>query len=198
VRWSPQGYPLVPHIAKSWDVSADQRVFVLELRRGMQWSDGHPLTSEDIRYWFEDEVQFFKTQPRFLRTGKSNGRVEVVDPLQVRFVFDEPNPLFPERLASIAMNYEDYTDHILPAHFLRRYHPKLGDQDLIRRSMAAFNLSSPVALYRRMKMWNNPDHPRLWPWVYRTYAPTTPQAFVRNPYYGVVDSQGTNCRISTG
>jgi peptide/nickel transport system permease protein len=108
----------------------------------------------------------------------------------MRFVFDEPNPLFPERLASIGMNYEDYTDYIVPAHYLRRYHPKLGDQDLIQRTMAALKLSSPVALYKRMKMWTNPEHPRLWPWIYHTYAPTTPQTFVRNPYYGVVDTKG--------
>lgn len=56
--------------------------------------------------------------------------------------------------------------------------------------MAAFKLSSPVALYKRLKMWTNPEHPRLWPWVYRTFAPTTPQTFVRNPYYGAVDPQG--------
>lgn len=190
VRWSPQGYPLVPHIAKSWEVSADQRTFVFNLRRGMRWSDGHPLTSEDFRYWFEDEVLYFKAQPRFFRAGKAIGRVEVIDPLRVRFVFAEPNPLFPERLASIGMNYEDYTDYIVPAHYLRRYHPKLGDQELIRRSMAAFKISSPVALYKRMKMWTNPDHPRLWPWIYHTYAPTAPQTFVRNPYYAAVDTQG--------
>ncbi len=190
VRWSPQGYPLVPHIAKGWEVSADQKVFVFTLRKGMCWSDGHPLTSEDFRYWFEDEVVYFQVQPRFFRAGRSLGRVEVIDELHVRFVFDEPNPLFPERLASIGMNYEDYTDYIVPAHYLRRYHPKLGDQELIKRTMAAFKISSPVALYKRIKMWTNPEHPRLWPWIYHTYAPTTPQTFVRNPYYGVVDTKG--------
>jgi peptide/nickel transport system permease protein len=190
VRWSPQGYPLVPHIAKSWAVSADQKVFTFTLRKGMRWSDGHPLTTEDFRYWYEEEMLYFQTQPRFFRAGRSLGRIEVIDALRMRFVFDEPNPLFPERLASIGMNYEDYTDYIVPAHYLRRYHPKLGDQDLIQRTMAALKLSSPVALYKRMKMWTNPEHPRLWPWIYHTYAPTTPQTFVRNPYYGVVDTKG--------
>jgi peptide/nickel transport system permease protein len=190
VRWSPEGYPLVPHIAKGWEVSADQKVFVFTLRRGMRWSDGHPLTSEDLRYWYEDEVVFFQAQPRFFRAGRSLGRIEVIDENRVKISFDEPNPIFPERLASIGMNYEDYTDYIVPAHYLRRYHPKWGDQELIRRTMTALKLSSPVALYKRMKMWTNPEHPRLWPWVYRTFAPTTPQTFVRNPYYGAVDAAG--------
>lgn len=190
VRWSPQGYPLVPHIAKGWEVSDDQKVFTFTLRRGLRWSDGHPLTSEDFRYWYEDEIVYFQNQPRFLRAGRGIGRLEVIDDLRFRWVFDEPNPLFPERLASIGMNYEDFTDYIVPAHYLRRYHPKLGDPELIRRSMASLRLSSPVALYKRMKMWANPEHPRLWPWIYRTYAPTSPQTFVRNPYYGAVDTAG--------
>jgi ABC-type dipeptide/oligopeptide/nickel transport system permease component/ABC-type transport system substrate-binding protein len=191
VRWSPQGYPLVPHLAKSWEISPDQRVFTFTLRRGVRWSDGVPLTSEDIVYWFQNEVLYFNVQPRYLlRTGATLGRVEKIDDLRVRFVFDQPNPLFLERLASTGMNYEDYTDHIVPAHYLRQYHPALGDQALIRRTMASLQLSSPIAVYKKMKHYLNPEHPRLWPWVLHTYEPTTPLTFVRNPYYYAVDPDG--------
>jgi peptide/nickel transport system permease protein len=191
VRWSPQGYPLVPHIAKSWEISPDYRVYTFTLRRGVRWSDGYPLTSEDIVYWYQNEILYFNVQPRhLLRAGATLGRVEKVDDLRVRFVFDQPNPLFLERLASTAMNYEDYTEHIVPAHYLRQYHPVLGDQALIRRTMEALKLSSPVAVYRKMKHYLNPEHPRLWPWVMHTYEPTTPQTFVRNPYYYAVDTRG--------
>ncbi len=191
VRWSPQGYPIVPHIAKSWEVSADDRVYTFTLRRGMRWSDGYPLTSDDIVYWYQNEILYFNVQPRFLlRSGATLGRVEKIDDLHFRFVFDQPNPLFLERLASTNMNYEDYTEHIVPAHYLRQYHPALGDQELIRRTMEALHLSSPVAVYKKMKHYLNPEHPRLWPWILHTYEPTTPQIFVRNPYYYAVDPQG--------
>lgn len=190
VRWSPQGYPLVPHLAKSWAISPDLRVFTFTLRRGVRWSDGHRLTSDDIVYWYENEVRYFNPQPRFLRAGGTLGRVEKIDDLQVRFVFDQPNALFLERLAANGMNHEDFTDHIVPAHYLRKYHPALGDQELIRSSMAALKLSSAVAVYKKMKHYLNPEHPRLWPWVMRTYQPASPQTFVRNPYYYVVDPRG--------
>lgn len=189
-RWSPQGYPIVPHLAKSWEISPDQRVFTFTLRRGLRWSDGHAFTSEDIFYWYEHEVKYFNAQPKFLRAGRSLGVIEKIDDLRVRFTFLEPNPLFLERLASVGMNWEDFTDHIVPAHYLRPYHPVLGDQALIQRTMVALKLSSPVAVYKRMKHYFNPEHPRLWPWVYHAYAPTTPQIFVRNPYYFAVDPQG--------
>jgi ABC-type dipeptide/oligopeptide/nickel transport system permease component/ABC-type transport system substrate-binding protein len=190
VRWSPQGYPIVPHVAKSWEVSDDQRVYTFTLRRGMRWSDGHPFTSSDIAYWYEHEVKYFNVQPKFLRAGPGQGVVTRLDDQRVRFAFSQPNPLFLERLASTGMNVEDYTDHIVPAHFLRRYHPALGDPDLIRRTMEALKLSSPVAVYKQMKRHMNPEHPRLWPWVLRTYRPTGPQTFVRNPYYWAVDPEG--------
>ncbi len=190
VRWSPQGYPLVPHVAKAWEISADYRSYTFALRRGMRWSDGHPVTSEDIAYWYEHEVKYFNVQPKFLRAGAAQGRVVQLDDLHVRFEFAQPNPLFLERLASTGMNFEDYTEHIVPAHYLRQYHPELGDQELIRRTMVALKLSSPVAVYKQIKRYMNPEHPRLWPWVLHTYMPTTPQTLVRNPYYWAVDPAG--------
>lgn len=190
VRWSPQGYPLVPHVAKGWEASADFRVFTFELRRGMRWSDGHPVTSEDIVYWYEHEMKYFKAQPRFLRAGAHQGRVTKIDDFRVQFEFMQSNPLFLERLASQGMNHEDYTEHIVPSHYLRKFHPALGDPELIRRTMEALQLSSPVSVYRRIKHYLNPEHPRLWPWILHTYRRTSPQTFVRNPYYWAVDTQG--------
>lgn len=191
VRWSPQGYPIVPHVAKSWTISPDYKVYTFALRKGMKWSDGYPVTSEDILYWYRDELGYFGVQPRnLLRAGATFGRVEKVDDLHVRFVFDEPNPLFLERLAATSMNYEDFTEYIVPSHYLRQYHPQLGDQALIRRTMASLGISNAVALYKHIKHYMNPEHPRLWPWVPHTFRPTAPQVFVRNPYYYAVDPQG--------
>ena len=190
VRWSPQGYPLVPHVAKSWEISADHRVYTFELRRGMRWSDGEPVTAEDIVYWYEHEVKYFNVPPKFLRAGATQGAVTKLDPYRVRFEFVQPNPLFLERLASTSMNFEDFTEHIVPSHYLRKHHPALADPEFMRRAMASFELASPVAVYKKIKHYLNPEHPRLWPWIVRTYTPTAPQILVRNPYYWVVDTQG--------
>jgi ABC-type dipeptide/oligopeptide/nickel transport system permease component/ABC-type transport system substrate-binding protein len=61
--------------------------------------------------------------------------------------------------------------------------------------MKAYKQQSRWALYQFLHQnpnsnWQNPEHPRLWPWIYRTYRATAPQVFVRNPYYFVVDTQG--------
>lgn len=190
VRWSPEGYPIVPHAAKSWKASPDFRVFTFELRRGMRWSDGMPFTADDLVYWYRDEVLFFEAAPRLLRNAAGQGSLEKVDDYTVRFVFQQPNPLFIERLASYAQNPVEYSEYCTPAHYLRQFHPQLGDQALIQRHMQAFQLSSSRAVYQRLRQWNNPDHPRLWPWVYRNYTANAPFVFVRNPYYAAVDGAG--------
>jgi ABC-type transport system substrate-binding protein len=191
VRWSPLGEPLVPHLARAWQASPDDRVFTFWLRRGVRWSDGRPFTADDLVYWYEWEVKYFKVPPpRMLRSGAGMGWVEKVDDYCVRFCFAQPNPLFPERVASQGNNFEDFSDYLTPAHYLRPYHPALGDPRLIERTMRALNLSTPVAVYRRMKQYLNPEHPRLWPWVYHHYSSTPPYVFVRNPYYFAVDAQG--------
>src|SRR5205823_14485001 len=61
---------------------------------------------------------------------------------------------------------------------------------LIKRDKAAYGMPSERALYSYIKQAQNPEYPRLWPWVYRTYRATPPQVFVRNPYYFAVDTAG--------
>jgi peptide/nickel transport system substrate-binding protein len=41
-----------PMIAKSWDTSPDGLVWTFHLRRGARFSDGHPLTAEDVLFSF--------------------------------------------------------------------------------------------------------------------------------------------------
>jgi ABC-type dipeptide/oligopeptide/nickel transport system permease component/ABC-type transport system substrate-binding protein len=187
VRWSPEGYPIVPHLAKSWTASPDQRVWTFTLRRGLRWSDGHPFTTDDILFWWEQEVLGIQSDtlsdPSFMRQAGKLGRMEKVDDLTVRFSFDEPNGLFLEKLASAF-------DYFRPVHYLRKYHPLLGDQRLIADTMRAMNLPSAQAVYKRMQHRLNPEHPRLWPWIYCDYRASAPQAIVRNPYYFAVDSAG--------
>lgn len=43
----------IPLAAKSWEFSEDQRTVTFHLRRGMRFSDGHALTSEDVKFSFD-------------------------------------------------------------------------------------------------------------------------------------------------
>jgi ABC-type dipeptide/oligopeptide/nickel transport system permease component/ABC-type transport system substrate-binding protein len=192
LRWSPLGYPIVPNLARSYEVSPDYREFTFHLRRGVRWSDGEPFTSGDILYWWRHEVNDDvltnkgARMPQFMKIADTTGEIDAPDEYTVRFRFARPNGLFLARLATSAGS--DMANS--PRHYLSRYHPKLGQPELIRQSLDARGLPSPQALYETLKEPNNPEHPRMWPWVYRAYKPNPPYSFVRNPYYWAVDVRG--------
>jgi len=193
VRWSPNGYPIVPHIAKSWYHSEDSREWTFTLRRGMKWSDGRPFTAEDILYWWNWDVSYFEGSfsgpgggfPQFMQVEGQVGEIEAVDDRTVKFVFPLPHPFFLEKLAT-AGTVTGYS----PQHYMRQFHPEIGDPEVIRTTMGKLGIGTPESLYRDRQNAFNPEHPRLWPWVYRTFKPDAPQVFVRNPYYFAVDPEG--------
>lgn len=188
-RWSPQGYPIVPHIARNVSISDDYKEFTVELRRGMRWSDGHPFTAADILYWWESESihpEMRILPPDIMRIGSDFGRVELIDDLCVKFIFSQPNGLFLEKLTS----FQGIQIINSPAHFLGRYHPFDGDKDWIASEMERLGMPSPRALYTAVKERHNHEHPRLWPWIFSKPQSTPPYTVVRNPYYFAVDTSG--------
>lgn len=189
VRWSPQGYPIVPHVARSFTVSPDCREFTFALRKGMKWSDGHPFTADDILYCWEHEINddlLSGAMPPLMKIAGQAGKVEKIDDYHVKFTFPRPNGLFLIKLATPAGMRIVST----PVHYLRKYHPRIGDKKAIREMMDARRLPSPLAVYRTLRDSTNPEHPRLGPWVYRTHKAGPPHTFVRNPYYWMVDTRG--------
>jgi len=183
VRWSPMGYPLRPHVAKKWESSADRREWTFYLRKGMKWSDGSPFTADDILYWWEEELYFNTITPDWMMIGGQSGNVVKVNNYTVKFVFPNPYGNFPEMLATPVMPYS-------PKHYLEPYHPERGDPALIAEAMEARGFSTARALYFKLKNFRNPEHPQIWPWIYRTYQNNPPESFVRNPYYWAVDKAG--------
>lgn len=189
VRWSPQGYPIIPHIARAFHVSEDFTEFTFELRRGMRWSDGFPFTADDILYWWEAESthpQMRGTPPDLMRVGAEFGHVRKIDDFTVQFIFPQPNGLFLERLAS----FQGLQVVNSPAHFLSRYHPFDGNRAFIAAEMQRLGMPSARALYTAVKERHNHEHPRLWPWIFITPQSTPPYTLVRNPFYFAVDTEG--------
>ncbi len=184
VRWSPMGYPIVPHIAKSWEVTPDKKEWIFHLRKGMKWSDGHPFTADDILYWWEHEVKDeIIGFPAWMKVKGKKGDIVKIDSHTVKFKFPTSHALLLERLAP---THEFFS----PRHYLEPYHPQLGDEELIEGMMRVNKITKKNVLYITLKLSNNSEHPRIWPWIYRTYKPNPPQTFVRNPYYWAVDSEG--------
>ncbi len=189
VRYSPTGEPIVPHVAKSWEIRDGGREYIFHLRKGMKWSDGHPFTADDILYHWEHEVNNpnVSTGPRRLMEHRGKqGEIVKIDDYTIAFRFEDPNSLLLGQLAG--PDGMEITRS--PAHYLRQYHPDLGDPEVIEAAMKAWQMPTPRALYSALKAWDNPKHPRLWPYLFRSWKGTPPYSWVRNPYYYAVDPEG--------
>jgi len=188
-RWSPLGEPIVPHLATGMDESPDKREFTIHLRRGVRWSDGAPFSVDDILFWwtYEDTNSTVgdKAPSRWLVSGGGQTTLTKIDSHTLRIRFEHPYGNFKEALASFSLSMCS-----APKHYLSRFHPDTADPAALAREMKALGTGSPRALYERLKKWDNPEMPRLWPWVLRERHANPPHVFVRNPYYFAVDAQG--------
>ncbi len=45
-----------PALAESWSVAPDQKTWTFKLRRGLRWSDGAPLTADDVLFTWNDVI----------------------------------------------------------------------------------------------------------------------------------------------
>jgi len=182
---------LVPDILKSVDVQ-DGRIFTLHLRSGHKWSDGHPFTSEDFRYWFEDVAQNSKLSPSGLPVSMlvqgEIPRFEMLDDTTIRYAWTRPNPLFLPELAGADPLYI-----YCPSHYLKQFHEKYADKATLAALVKKHNQHNWAALHNRMNAMyhnDNPDLPSLEPWVLKTQPPADRFMFERNPYYYRIDEAG--------
>ena len=182
---------LVPDILERVDNVGD-RVFTLHLRRGHKWSDGHPFTTADFRYFWEDvannpELSRFGL-PQILQVGGRGPRFEVLDDTTVRFSWDEPNPQFLPALAGPSPLYI-----YRPAHYLRQFHPRyvgLEKANAVAVAAGSRNWAGYHQKQDEQYRFDNPDLPTLEPWINTTPLPSTRFVLVRNPYFHRVDAQG--------
>lgn len=81
-----------PALAKSWSISRDGKIFILHLRRGLEFSDGQPFTADDVVFSFQvylDE-KIHSPQRDLLVVGGKPVSVKKIDELTVEFQLTEP------------------------------------------------------------------------------------------------------------
>jgi peptide/nickel transport system substrate-binding protein len=184
-------YRIVPDILEKLDVQ-DERIFTLHLRPGHRWSDGHPFTSEDFRYYWQDVIADRDLTPggpppALLVQGRAP-QVEILDPLTVRYSWPTPNQAFLPALAG--------ADPLVlygPAHYLRQFHIRYADPVKLADRVAESKLPNWAELHRQRdtSLWlTNPDMPTLQPWVIVSQSPDKGIELHRNPFYHRIDKQG--------
>ncbi len=183
---------IAPDILKDLEMTEDRRVYTFHLRAGHRWSDGHPFTSEDFRYWWEDVALNEKLSPSGppvdLMAGGKLPKVEVLDPLTIRYSWDVPNPKF---LTILARTRPPFIYR--PAHYMKRFHGDYADPAQLEAKVKAAKVRGWYRLHNRLDnlyKFDNPDLPTLQPWRPMTRPPANRFVFERNPHYHRVDAKG--------
>ena len=86
---------LEPELAEKWEFQQDGKQLIFTMRPDLKWSDGQPLTVDDVLFTYQDII-FNKKIPSgaqdVLRVGKSQTlpKVEKLDDRRISFFLSEP------------------------------------------------------------------------------------------------------------
>ncbi|HEY9599908.1 MAG TPA: ABC transporter substrate-binding protein [Cyanophyceae cyanobacterium] len=162
-----------PALAESWEISPDKKRIVFTLRKGLKWSDGQPLTAEDVDFtynkiYLNEEVP---TDARdILRIGVSRAlpTVRKLDDRRVEFIVPEP---FAPFLRTTGLP-------ILPDHALQES-IETKDKDGKPKFLTKWGVDTNPKEIVTNGMYTLED-----------YSTSQRVVFRRNPYYWRKDAQG--------
>jgi peptide/nickel transport system substrate-binding protein len=145
---SAEDFATIPGFAESWEESNDGKTYTYVLREGLEWSDGTPLTAEDIAYTVnrsreEEWLNYDSTV--------QNLTAKVIDDTTVEIASSVPDPKLP------AMDV-----YILPKHVIEQYDAKAmtkwdGITDV---GSGPFTLTEA----KRGQFWTMTVNPSYWGW----------------------------------
>jgi len=112
-------------LAKAWTTSPDGRRYILTLRRGLRFSDGHPFDADDVvfslRVYLDPKVR--SPQRDLLVVGGQPIGVRKIDPFTVQFDLAEPHAAAERLFDNVAM----LPRHLLEASYLQGHLPDVWD-----------------------------------------------------------------------
>jgi peptide/nickel transport system substrate-binding protein len=176
---------IVGDLAESYEFSDDARKITLVLREGLKWSDGEPLTADDVLFMYED-LHWEENVGTIGMQGLVK-RVIKLDPYTVRFETDQPFP-------GIVQQFMDWGGSdwaaIAPKHYLQKWHIKYNTEaDELAKEQGYDNWYEAVNHALAFAPRTDLDMPTTQPWIFKEATSDT-KLFERNPYYHTVDTDG--------
>ena len=100
---------VVPHLAESWTLSPDKRVWTFRLRDGVKSFRGNLLTADDVVWSWQKSLHQKRTGAFIARVCGVEG-VEKLDERTVRFTLRAPSEIFPRSLTQYVPAVYDSTE----------------------------------------------------------------------------------------
>ena len=193
------------NLAEDFSITNDNRVYTITLRRGLRWSDGAPVTTEDVRFAWEDvmlNTDLVPVVPAIFRElgrpGAPVMQLDIVDDYTFRITFQNPYGWFASHGLGAGQLWGGYNQLMKPSHYLKQFHvdhtpiedirPHLRDLGLSDEEWFRLFLSKDI-LWHQVTASHATGFPTLNPWV-RVESPDELIRMERNPYFYKVDEAG--------
>lgn len=190
------GSTIVPNVLESWEVTPDGQTWTMRMRKGMKWDDGEPITSEDVRFWWEDHQADTRINANpwwQFRFGGENMQVDILDDFTFRFTFAAPFGNFAAHMTRWTGN----DGFMWPSHYLKQFHATYTDEASLVELAEAAGLETWVQFYNSKivpGVWGGPEGVMEYPkyFMFKVIERPVEGVFLweRNPYYWKVDEQG--------
>lgn len=189
-----------PNVVSEFESSDDYTTFTFKLRDGLRWSDGEPVTSEDVRFAMEDiygSAEANRPAPSWLYArgdpSKALATLTVEDETSFVLTFAEPYGQF---VADLNSWIPSYAELIKPAHYLKQFHADYADPAELAALVAESGRNDWQALLesKDASHWDIGEPralglPTLNPWILAESGENV-TVFERNPYFWQVDASG--------
>jgi peptide/nickel transport system substrate-binding protein len=160
VEWlayrDPYTLEYLPLLASSWQVSPDGLSITFQLRKGVVFSDGEPMTADDVVYSFKLPMDEKIAAPRFRAYLENIQDAVKTGPYEVVFKFKRP---YYESF-DLASGLE-----IIPKHFYEKYKPEefnqstgllMGTGPYRMKDPTSWKPGTDIELVRNEKYWGEP------------------------------------------
>jgi peptide/nickel transport system substrate-binding protein len=199
LAWFDKDLNLIPRLVESWEINDDASEWTFHLREGTKWSDGTEFTSDDIVWWYKNEMSNQDLWPSpYIKWTVTVGAdkifmdLEAPDQYTVKMKFARPKTLFMYDLTRGTGMEAFGVGCLTPAHYMQQFHIDFVDDPAALEAAATeAGFENWAAYYLDRNWWYmNPERPTLQPW--RAKNALSEELFVmeRNPYYYGVDPEG--------
>jgi peptide/nickel transport system substrate-binding protein len=162
-------------------LSEDAKTFTITIRKGVKWSDGTPLTTDDMIFSWVELANDPELNPKGVPNWLKDLKIEKVDAYTLRFLMPKPNPLF-------AYNFQDSV-YLRAKHYAKQFFIGYAKKEDLEKLAKDAGLNTWFELFALKMQNDNVDKPvmSMWKLVSATAEKVVCE---RNPYYWKVDEAG--------
>ena len=161
VTTNPRDGKVMPLLAKSFEVDGNE--YIIHLRKGIEWTDGKPITADDVMYTYEEIVFKGLGNPSTMDAMKVDGKLPEIEKIDDYTVMFKTPRIFAPFLRQLSYP-------IVPKHYFKPYsdrgesvfnaflNPDTPPEQIV--SSGAFKLKEYVAA-QRVVFERNPNYYKI-------------------------------------